>query len=258
MPLKHGHSQKTISGNITEMVHAGHPQNQAIAAALDIARKTKANGGGLYANIHAKQERIAHGSHEHMRKPGSLGAPTADAFKQSARTAKAFGGELTTTTTQTGMGMGSKVHAGPIRSPVAGRTDHLPMHVASQSYVIPADIISAMGEGNTEAGFKQMRRIFSGVPYGVSNMCGQAPNAFYGQSNGMYGGALAHLATGGVDSRQVPVVVAGGEYVVKPAEVAWIGDGDINLGHRILDSWVLKMRAKTIHTLKNLAPPKKD
>ena len=44
--------------------------------------------GGLYANIHAKQERIAHGSGEKMRKPGSKGAPTADAFKQSAKTAK--------------------------------------------------------------------------------------------------------------------------------------------------------------------------
>jgi len=44
--------------------------------------------GGLYANIHAKQERIAHGSKEHMRKPGSKGAPTKDAFIQSAKTAK--------------------------------------------------------------------------------------------------------------------------------------------------------------------------
>jgi hypothetical protein len=43
---------------------------------------------GLYANIHAKQERIAHGSGEHMRKPGSKGAPTAKDFKESAKTAK--------------------------------------------------------------------------------------------------------------------------------------------------------------------------
>jgi hypothetical protein len=55
-------------------------------------RTMKKAGGGLYANIHAKQERIAHGSKEHMRKPGSKGAPTADAFKQSAKTAKAVGG----------------------------------------------------------------------------------------------------------------------------------------------------------------------
>jgi hypothetical protein len=43
---------------------------------------------GLYANIHAKRERIKSGSGERMRKPGSKGAPTAEAFKQSAKTAK--------------------------------------------------------------------------------------------------------------------------------------------------------------------------
>ncbi len=49
-----------------------------------------AGGGevGLYANIHAKRKRIAAGSGEKMRKPGSKGAPTAEAFKQSAKTAK--------------------------------------------------------------------------------------------------------------------------------------------------------------------------
>jgi hypothetical protein len=43
---------------------------------------------GLYANINAKQERIKTGSGERMRKPGSKGAPTAAAFKRSARTVK--------------------------------------------------------------------------------------------------------------------------------------------------------------------------
>ena len=43
---------------------------------------------GLYANINAKQERIKAGSKEKMRKVGSKGAPTAMAFKQSAKTAK--------------------------------------------------------------------------------------------------------------------------------------------------------------------------
>ena len=49
-----------------------------------------AKGGkvGLYANIHAKQARIAAGSGEKMRKVGSKGAPTKDAFVQSAKTAK--------------------------------------------------------------------------------------------------------------------------------------------------------------------------
>lgn len=43
---------------------------------------------GLYANIHAKRERIKAGSGETMRKVGSKGAPTASAFKESAKTAK--------------------------------------------------------------------------------------------------------------------------------------------------------------------------
>jgi hypothetical protein len=49
-----------------------------------------AEGGkvGLYANINAKKKRIAAGSGEKMRKVGSKGAPTANAFVQSAKTAK--------------------------------------------------------------------------------------------------------------------------------------------------------------------------
>lgn len=48
----------------------------------------RASSQGLYANIHAKRERIAEGSGERMRKPGSKGAPTDKAFKDSAKTAK--------------------------------------------------------------------------------------------------------------------------------------------------------------------------
>ena len=43
---------------------------------------------GLYANIHAKRERIKEGSGEKMRKPGAAGAPTAKAFKESTKTAR--------------------------------------------------------------------------------------------------------------------------------------------------------------------------
>ena len=44
---------------------------------------------GLYANIHAKQERIAHGSGETMNKAGSAGAPTKAAFDAAAKTEQA-------------------------------------------------------------------------------------------------------------------------------------------------------------------------
>ena len=201
MPLTPGTSPKTISSNISEMVSSGHPKAQAIAAALNTARQSRAVGG-----------------------PFPIKAP------------KPAGG--------------AKLHVGPIHSAVAGRTDHLPVHVPSGSYVIPADIVSAMGEGNTMSGFRQIKRMFAGVPYGA----GSSP---YGQSTGPYGSAMPHKAEGG-DVEGVPCVVAGGEYVVAPHEVAWIGDGDMEKGHRDLDDFVKAYRAKTIKTLSKLPGPRKD
>jgi hypothetical protein len=43
---------------------------------------------GLYANIHAKRKRIEAGSGEKMNKVGSKNAPTAQDFKDAAKTAK--------------------------------------------------------------------------------------------------------------------------------------------------------------------------
>jgi hypothetical protein len=109
------------------------------------------------------------------------------------------------------------------------------MHVPSGSYVIPADIISAMGEGNTMAGFKIMNDITK-----------------------MYGGLPKAFASGGGAGEKVPIVAAGGEYVIPPEIVVSIGSGDMEVGHTELDDFVKKMRAKTVKTLKSLPGPKKN
>jgi hypothetical protein len=191
MPLKKGSSQKTVSSNISELVHSGRPQKQAIAIALNTARQRRAK--------------------------------------------RDLGGQTVTTTTQTmGAPKSPKMHVGPIHSPVAGRTDHLPMTVPSGSYVIPADIVSSLGEGNTMAGFKIIREMFRGIP---------GEQAF---------------ASGGATSAPVEIIAAGGEYVIDPMTVSHIGGGDLDSGHRELDGFVKSMRAKTIKTLKKLPGPRRD
>ena len=137
------------------------------------------------------------------------------------------------------------IHTGPIHSSVAGRTDHLPMGVPSGSYVLPADIVSAAGEGNTMAGFAHAKRVFGGVPRGG----GAQP---YNHEGGPYG-----MASGGAASG-VPIVAAGGEYVVHPDAVREVGGGDLDMGHRVLDEFVKRVRKELIHTLKKLPGPKRD
>ena len=66
-----------------------HPIVGTLALPISIGSDSMAAAKkGLYANIHAKQERIAHGSGEKMRKPGSEGAPSREAFAQSAKSEK--------------------------------------------------------------------------------------------------------------------------------------------------------------------------
>jgi len=89
MPLIKSKSERAFKKNISAEIHAGKPMKQAVAIAYATQRSAKKkDGGGLYANIHAKQERIKHGSGEHMRKIGSKGAPSKQAFIESAKTAK--------------------------------------------------------------------------------------------------------------------------------------------------------------------------
>lgn len=56
MPLKKGYSKQTISANISEMVKSGRPQKQAIAAALETARRARAAAPKPVAQVPAKKK----------------------------------------------------------------------------------------------------------------------------------------------------------------------------------------------------------
>lgn len=150
-------------------------------------------------------------------------------------------------------------HAGMIHSPVAGRTDRIPMGVKSGAYVIPSDIVSSLGQGNSLAGSNALNRLFKTGPYGAGSSPiphSAAPKMLPIKQPKMF--ALGGVPAADDPSTQQPVdiVAAGGEFVVDPQTITSIGGGDLSKGHDILDAFVKHVRGKTIKTLRKLPPPK--
>lgn len=151
--------------------------------------------------------------------------------------------------------------AGMIHSPVAGRTDMLPSNVRSGAYVVPADTVSGIGQGNSMAGANALNKLFSMGPFGSALPKVRAPGGMKMPTGGMMKGRRG-FADGGapedVAGQPTDVVLAGGEFVVPPDKVAEIGGGDLNRGHDILDGMVSHIRKTTIKTLRKLPKPKKS
>lgn len=175
---------------------------------------------------------------------------------------------------------------GLIHSSVPGRTDKLNVSVPSDSYILPADVVSALGEGNTFAGAATLDRVFSGNPRGYSSGPyashlkkieghGEGPPGIHGASmprppEGIRPGTVPgpgagsgqeehrqHFKRGGL-TQMVPVVVAGGEYSVPPHIVIKLGGGDMDAGHSKLDDFVKGVRAELVRVSKSLPGPQHD
>lgn len=144
---------------------------------------------------------------------------------------------------------GGQVFEGPIISNVPGRTDKHPLDVASGAYVIPAEAVSHLGENNTLAGLEKLKSM---GPHGLKRLvrsCGGMAKSSGGAATAKNDQSTGH---------PVPIMAAGGEFVVPPEWVHHIGDGDMKKGHKLLDQWVMSNRRKHINTLKALRPPAKD
>jgi len=149
-------------------------------------------------------------------------------------------------------------HVGPIKSSVAGRTDHIPLNVPAGSYVLPADHVSHLGQGNTDSGHARINHMFSTGPFGAG-----LPKIAHG--HGMPHALPMKFADGGAtddDHETVPIMAAGGEHVLAPWQVRLVPtliDEPPNLhhGHQLLDAWVLHERNKHKKTLEKLPGPAK-
>jgi hypothetical protein len=97
---------------------------------------------GLWANIHAKRKRIAGGSGEKMRSPGSPGAPTAKALRDS----KAAGG-----ISDLDMRLG-----GASNGPGTGTSDDIPAMLSDGEFVVTAKAVENLGGGDRMLGAQKM------------------------------------------------------------------------------------------------------
>ena len=160
---------------------------------------------------------------------------------------------------------GTPCHSGIINMAVGGRTDHIPMNVLEGSYVLPADIVSGLGEGNTMAGSKVLDAMMKTGPAGVKLPSFRAsprfPEPTYtAPRQNPYEPPKVAARGGKMESnlRPVPIVAAGGEYVVSPDVVTALGNGDMNKGHEYLDNFVKYVRSHLVKTLSKLPGPRRD
>ena len=193
MPLIHSDTKAAVSRNISELIHNGRPQRQAIAIALDNQRRSARADVGI-----AGGARASGGIAGEQHKPG--------------------------------------VATGYLHGDTPGRADSVRTTAPAGAYVIPADIVSAMGEGNSTAGAKKLqvwiaKRTPGHAAGGVTN----APRP----------------------TSTTPVLLSHGEYVVSPADVAKFGGGDHKRGLKFFDRWVIDQRKRLIKKLRNLPGPVK-
>jgi hypothetical protein len=122
-------------------------------------------------------------------------------------------------------GLGAVMKTGPISGPTPGRADVVPVDVPAGSYVIPADVVSALGQGNTAAGHKKLDQYFPrrSIP------------------------APRRKANGGI----VPIAASDGEHVLDPEQVEAAGGPDF------LDRLVKTIRAEYRRHLGKLPGPRR-
>jgi hypothetical protein len=215
MPLKPGSSKETISKNISEF-HTG---------------KTYAHTAAKFGKAKADKQAIA-------------------VALSTARKYRASGGSAMSNMALKGSSI-KLGREGLINSSVPGRTDKIKMGVRAGSYILPADIPSALGQGNTMAGGEILKKMFNSGPYGLPTMKGHGrpriPKKGFQEGGEVEEGSDEHI----------PIIAAGGEYEIPPEVVRDIGHGSLKAGHDVLDKFVLKVRKHHIETLKKLPGPKK-
>jgi hypothetical protein len=151
----------------------------------------------------------------------------------------------------------SSADSGFLHSAIPGRTDQIASSPAANSFVVPADVVSGLGEGNSLAGAHLIQMALGTGPHGIPLPRGGGGR---GPPHPPSLGAMRSLEneSRGGKTKKVDIMAAGGEFILKPEEVAAIGNGDVAKGHKRLEAWVVHQRQKIINEMKKLKGPVKS
>lgn len=290
MPLDHSHSKSSFTNNVKtlmgEVGKSPHVQSKKQALAISYATEREPKGRAM-GGIAPQMPNLGGMTSQAMQStpPGAgMGGgnnPTMPLMAQSPPNGVAAGvanpammGPQSNLTAgspglagsrgfaQGGVAGGTGGHhntfKGPIISAVPGRTDKHRTSVPSGSFVIPADIVSGHGQGNTLAGMNTLQKLFK-----MGSHAGN-PSAIPGINP-----TIKKLAQGGSPSDKhvglpVKVILAGGEIVVPPENVhetmSRIAKKNLTLSqaHAAMDAWVINQRKRLVKALKKLPPPARD
>jgi hypothetical protein len=198
-----------------------------------------------------RESRLARGGPVHLA-VGGLGVPQMNtAFKQAH-----FTGLNTRASIPKPPPILKVPGAHLIHSTVPGRTDRIPMQARTGSFILPADVVSGLGQGNTAAGAKMWGQSISHAigPMGIKNAIKQRtlkmPSVRMPTPNVKY-------ADGGVyeGDEYTPIITAGGEMIIDPEIVAELGGGDAEEGKRILGASSMGVRKQVLAEMKKLPRP---
>jgi len=140
-------------------------------------------------------------------------------------------------------------YAGPLHSTVPGRTDKIKLNVKPGSFVIPADVVSIIGEGNTLTGTAMLKAAFDpnfltgGMKVkGTKGKMGMHPPPVPSQLPTQAPGvSKPAMAEGGEAKGNVPIIVAGGEHILEPESLI-AKFGSLPHAHKTLDEFVEQVR----------------
>ncbi len=282
MPLIKSKSKAAMAQNIREMIRAGHPQKQAVAAAYATARKAGAkfaDGGSLTKAAQSRKDWVAdqqakaayndameaRSIQDFFRAPQNDPTGVEEAKRIMAQRQGMAAGGLSIPWTERAS-MRQVVREGYLGGLGPGRTDTLPITTKGGAFVLPADHLAALGQGNNAAGAAKVSDMFKLGPDGTflghlahpgRPIMPKLPTM--SMPRGMSGISTKTskfgLQRGGDTGKPTDIVAAHGEFIVPP-EAIIAKYGNLERGHKIMTGWVLNTRKKHIRTLRSLKPPK--